>query len=338
VSIAGLLQGALALAAVFAAAFLARSVLPLLRPARIPDVARAIDGALSTDRFSSALEATGPLAGLAEKHATANPPPATLFTIPSRRGERWLRRIVVVLVLLVAIVPGKAPADDAGLIPRPEGGTDDRELVLRLVGVKEVVVPGQPVPVQVILESPVAPVADMTLPVSMRIDGRDEEPTGASLFLPAGAPGQDSVGLDLSPHIKDLAPGDHVAVARAGVLLSNEYRFRIEPPPGGESEEPQQDPQAPEPPPNETPQGGGPQQVKPRFVEPLVKGDEQITKKAKVPIEVPEGGGGQHEKPIEEAWPELERRREEALNRPGLSPAAKKLVREYFELLRPEAK
>jgi hypothetical protein len=78
--------------------------------------------------------------------------------------------------------------------------------------------------------------------------------------------------------------------------------------------------------------------VKPRFVEPLVKGDEQITKKAKVPIEVPEGGGGQHEKPIEEAWPELERRREEALNRPGLSPAARKLVREYFELLRPEGK
>ena len=51
-----------------------------------------------------------------------------------------------------------------------------------------------------------------------------------------------------------------------------------------------------------------------------------------------QGGGAQQEKPIEEAWPELLRRREEALNRPGLSPAAKKLVREYFERLRPEGK
>jgi hypothetical protein len=86
------------------------------------------------------------------------------------------------------------------------------------------------------------------------------------------------------------------------------------------------------------PQGGGPQDSKPKFVEPLVKGEDQVRKKAKVPIEVPEGGGGPQEKPIDEAWPELLRRREEALNRPGLSPAARKLVREYFELLRPEGK
>ena len=78
--------------------------------------------------------------------------------------------------------------------------------------------------------------------------------------------------------------------------------------------------------------------MKPKFVEPLVKGDETKKKMAKVPIEVPEGGGGPQEKPLDEAWPELERRREEALNRPGLSPAARKLVREYFDLLRPEGK
>ena len=34
--------------------------------------------------------------------------------------------------------------------------------------------------------------------------------------------------------------------------------------------------------------------------------------------------------------PEEERRKEAALNRPGLSPVARDLVREYFEQLRPE--
>ncbi len=338
VSVAGLVQGVAGLLVLFLLAFLVRAAAPpLLRP-RIPGVAREIDRALETDRFSSALEATGPLAALAEREAAAKPPPETLFTIPSRRRERWLRRLVVLLVLFVALVPGKAPAAEGGLIPRPEGGTDDGDLVLRLVGEREIVQPGFPVPVQVILESTVAPVADFTFPVSIRIYGGAQEPTGATLFLPAGAPGQDSFMLDLAPFIKDLAPGDHVAVARAGLLESNEYRFRIEPPPGGESENPQSAPPSPKPPPTPQAQGGGPQEVKPKFVEPLVQGEEQVTKKAKVPIEVPEGGGGPQEKPIEEAWPELERRREEALNRPGLSPAARKLVREYFERLRPEGK
>ncbi|MCK6461961.1 MAG: hypothetical protein L6Q95_18930, partial [Planctomycetes bacterium] len=220
---------------------------------------------------------------------------------------------------------------------REEGGRQEGEVVLRLIGTKQVVDPRLPVPVQVIVESSVSPARDVTLPISMRIDGERDHETGATLFLPAGAPGQDAVGLDLRPFIEDLAPGEHVAVARAGLLESNEYRFRIEGPSGGESESPESKP-PPEPPPVPQPQGGGPQEAKPRFVEPLVKGEDQVTKKAKVPIEVPEGGGAQQEKPIEEAWPELERRREEALNRPGLSPAARKLVREYFERLRPEGK
>jgi len=341
VSIAGLVQGLLALLALFLLALLVRAAAPLFLKPPIPEVAREIDRVLETDRFSSALEAKGPLAALVERRASEEPPPAALFKIPSRRGERWLRRLVVLLVLLVALVPGKAPAAEGGLVPQPEGGTEEGEVVLRLVGEKEIIPPGLPVPVQVILESGVSPVADFTFPVSIRIDGGEEHPTGATLFLPAGAPGQDAVGLDLEPLTKDLAPGDHVAVARAGLLQSNEYRFRIEGPEGGQSPSPVPKPDAnppPKPPPVPQQQGGGPQETKPKFVEPLVKGDDQVRKKAKVPIEVPEGGGGQQEKPIEEAWPELERRREEALNRPGLSPAARKLVREYFELLRPEGK
>ena len=47
------------------------------------------------------------------------------------------------------------------------------------------------------------------------------------------------------------------------------------------------------------------------------------------------GGGAPRESSLEEAWPELERRKEAALNRSGLSPAARELVRRYFEELRP---
>jgi hypothetical protein len=223
-------------------------------------------------------------------------------------------------------------------VKREEGGRDEGDLVLKLIGTKEIVDPALPVPAQVILESSVSPAADFTFPIWIRIDGRKDHRTGATLFLPEGAPGQDAVTLDLRPWIEDLPPGEHVAVALAGLLESNEYRFRIEGPAGGESESPQPKNPPPQPPPVPEPQGGGPQDSKPKFVEPLVKGEDQVRKKAKVPIEVPEGGGARQEKPIEEAWPELERRREEALNRPGLSPAARKLVREYFERLRPEGK
>ena len=78
----------------------------------------------------------------------------------------------------------------------------------------------------------------------------------------------------------------------------------------------------------------GNQEWRPKFVEPLVRDGERVKKNAKVPIEVP-GGGAPAPRPLDEAWPELERRREAALDRPGLSPAARKLVKEYFDRLKP---
>ena len=47
-------------------------------------------------------------------------------------------------------------------------------------------------------------------------------------------------------------------------------------------------------------------------------------------------GGAPTDKPLKEAWPELKKRREAALKRPGLSPHARKLVKEYFDKLRPD--
>jgi len=339
VSIAGLVQGVALLVALFLLAAAVRFVAPLLLRPPLADVARAADRALETDRFCAALEARGPLAPRVEREALERPPPADLFRLRrARAGSRWLRRAVVALVLLVALMPGRAPAEEGGpLSMPPEGGTEEHPLVLRLVGERDVFAPGRPVPVYVILEATRAPLVDLTLAATLAIDDGAAMPTGATLFVPAGAPGQDAAALDLRAYVADLAPGDHVAVAYAGELESNPYRFRIEPPPDGESENPESEP-PPTPPPPAPGAGGGPEETKPKYVEPLVRGDDQVRKKAKVPIEVPEGGGGQQERPLDEAWPELERRREEALNRPGLSPAARKLVREYFERLRPEGR
>jgi hypothetical protein len=338
ISLLGLAQGAALLLGLFLLAYLVRAVGPLLLRPGAAEVARALDRALDTDRFEAALEARGPLEGLVRRRAVLDPPPAGLLGArPAPRRERWLKRIVVFVVLLVALVPGRAPASEGGTVTRPpEGGTEEREIALRLIGEREVIAPLLPAPVIVLLEASFAPLVDLSLPVSLRIDGGALQPTGTTLFLPAGAPGQDATGFDLRPYLEGLKPGDHEAVARAGILESNVYRFRIEAPPGDGGQKPRVDPGAP-PPPAPAP-GGGPEETTPKFVEPLVKGDEQVKKKAKVPIEVPGGGGGVKEQPLEQAWPELERRREEALNRPGLSPAAKKLVREYFERLRPEGK
>ena len=74
-------------------------------------------------------------------------------------------------------------------------------------------------------------------------------------------------------------------------------------------------------------------EVDPKFVEPLVRDGDKVKKRARVPIEVP--GSAPLEKSLQEAWPELLKRREAALKRAGLSPHARQLVREYFERLRP---
>ena len=84
-------------------------------------------------------------------------------------------------------------------------------------------------------------------------------------------------------------------------------------------------------------QGGALPEQRPRFVEPLVREGEKVEKRARVPIEVP-GGGAPREASLDEAWPEMERRKEAALNRTGLSPAARELVRTYFDSLKPPAK
>jgi hypothetical protein len=169
------------------------------------------------------------------------------------------------------------------------------------------------------------------------VDERPPIDTGKRLFLAAGAAGQDSATLDLRALTRGLEPGEHVAWAYAGGLRSNPYRFSVVLPGGGQG--------GPPPPPDEPESGppppGGPEERphwRPKFVEPLVREGEQVEKMARVPVEVP-GGGGVADRPLAEAWPELERRKEAALNREGLSPASRRLVREYFDRLRPrEAK
>jgi len=146
------------------------------------------------------------------------------------------------------------------------------------------------------------------------------------------------VVLDLRRFAGGLAAGEHVAVAHAGGLASNEYRFRIEAPEPPGAEPPPRDPRAPKPKPKPDPPPGAKApgsdpKLERKFVEPLVRDGQKVKKKTRVPIEVP--GGAPQTRTLAEAWPELLRRREAALKRPGLAPHVRKLVREYFERLRP---
>ena len=70
-------------------------------------------------------------------------------------------------------------------------------------------------------------------------------------------------------------------------------------------------------------------------MQPLVQDGDKVKKRARVLTEN-RGGSDPVDRPLEEAWPELQRRKEAALKRPGLSPAARRLVQEYFERLRPD--
>ncbi len=328
ISVQGLVQGARMLAVVALAALAVRLGAPLLLRQSPAAVARHLDAALQTDRHAAALEARGPFAALVAR-AVVESPPAVPVRAP--RARKPLILLAVLLVLAVALLPGVAggTSGPAPVPGDPSAGEQALPLRLALVGERAAYPPGVPVPVQVVLESLAPPVGEIDLPVTIAIDGGEGQATGRRLFLAAGAPGIDFAALDLRAFLAQAEPGDHEAVARAGALASNVYRFRIEPPdtPGDPP------PSPPEPP--ENPGGGGaspPQVRRPEFVEPLVREGEMVEKLAKVPIEVP-GGGAPQERTLQEAWPELQRRREAALNRPGLSPAARELVRRYFEQL-----
>jgi len=338
ISFAGLLQGLFLLAAVLAVTLFVRYTGGLWLRRGVRGVAGALDRRLATDRHCAALEATGPLAAfLHDAVVAAAPPLATLA--PARWGaaRRLLLVLAVLLVLLVAVAPGAAPGEPgpAFVAGRPEGGEEPQPLRVSLTGEARDFHPREPVPVLVLVEAGAPPREDLDLGVVVRVDDRAPIDTGKRVFLAAGAPGQDSVTLDLRALTRGLEPGEHVAFADAGGVRSNPYRFRVVVPGGGGAQPPpprDEDPQA-EPPPE-----GGPEERphwRPKYVEPLVREGEKVEKIARVPVEVP-GGGGPADRPLAEAWPELERRKEAALDRAGLSPASRRLVREYFERLRPK--
>jgi len=337
ISLAGVVQGAVLLAAVLAAAFLASRGAALLRwgPGR---TAHALDRICRTDRFRAALEAVGPMRVAARGHAIQHAPPKDALA-GSRPGrlQRWLFYGLVLTALLVAISPGTAPGGEgqAPVAGEPAKGASKQPLVLRLFGPARPFTTREPVIVQVIAEAAEAPQRDLSLAVTMVIDGGEAQKTGRELFLPAGEPDAVAVAFNLRRFLKGLKPGEHVAVARAGGVESNEYRFKIEEQgQGGSAPKPK-----PQPKKQPKPKGGGGNkgtdpQVDPKFVKPLVNKGDKVKKKARVPIEV--AGGAPTDKPLKEAWPELKKRREAALKRPGLSPHARKLVKEYFDKLRPD--
>jgi hypothetical protein len=339
ISIAGFFQVVLLLAIVFAAAWLVRSVAaPVLRRGTRA-TARALDRALGTDRFSAALEARGALTEAVRAHALAHAPERSpLRPKDPGRGQRLLTTAAVLLAVLVALSPGVAGGEPGHApVPGETGGTKEETVRLRLYGPARSYAPGESIFVQVVAEALAPPERDLDAAVYIAIDGGVPQRTARRLFLAGGATGEDAATLDLKRFVKDLKPGTHKAVAYAGGAVSNEYIFKIESPDGGGgggAQEPKQDPQKGKG--EGRPQGGARPQVDPKYVKPLVADGEKVKKKARVPIEVP--GGAPTDKPLDEAWPELKKRQEAALKRPGLSPHARQLVKEYFEKLRPEDK
>lgn len=330
ISLAGLFQAALALAAVFAAAFaVSRAGALLRRPALA--TARDLDARLGTDRFLSAIEAQGPLAPLVERAALSHPPPPGLLD-PGPPGflRRWLTRAAVVLALLIALLPGIAPAGEAGPAPVPgEPGAGERKVPLELVlvGPDGTILPDRPVPMALTAKAE----GEFDLPVRLCFDGGEERATTLRIASRAGA----AVRFDLLPWLAGLAAGEHRLVARAGEAESNAWIFRLEPPPAAEPPPPPASPENAPPP--EGGEQGTREPTRPKFVEPLVREGETVEKDARVPIEAPDGGAPS-DQPIDKAWPELKRRQEAALNRPGLSPGARALLRAYFERLQPRPK
>jgi len=333
ISLAGLLQGALLLAWVLAASLAVRYAGPRLLRRAPRRTADDLDRLLATDRFSAAREARGPLAPLVVATALRHPPSATLFA--GRRRGRLLPALALLCVLLVALMPGTAPGGDG---PAPVEGADrageeEAPLLLRLHGPGGLFRATEPVWVEIFLEASGEVRERIEFAVLLRIDsGAPMEVEGSLTLVPGGA-ARAALRLDLRRFAEGLGAGEHVAVALAGPLVSNEYRFRIEPP-DAPPPPPPPPPDPPPPPPGEEGSTGG-VPLRPEYVEPLLREGEQVTKEARVPVEVP-GGGTPAQRPISEAWPELQKRLEAALDRPGLSPAARALVREYFERLRPK--
>jgi len=339
ISTAGLVQGAVLCAAVLLIALFARSLLGFVlrrAPARI---ASRLDGLIGTDRFSAAWEADGPFAPLVEREALASPPNPAILAPRRARLQRFLAIFALALVLVVAVLPGVAPGDDgnAPVLGAPDPGQKENLLSLTLVGTTGDLGPDDPIMLSVKGETTSPPSRDLELPTTFVLDDQIRIESGQALFMPAGAPGEDEIQFDLGGALPPLKAGEHRVYALAGGARSNVWIFRIEGESGGgggaeeEKEEPKEEPK-----PNPQ-QGGALPETRPRFVEPLVREGDKVEKRARVPIEVP-GGSAPKESTLEQAWPELERRKEAALNRTGLSPAARELVRTYFDTLKPPAK
>jgi len=339
-SLIGLVEGVLFLAVVVLLGWLVRYVAPWCFRRGPSQTANDMDRRLETDRFAAALEAKGPLAELARECALRAPPPLdVLVPTRSRRRENWLRRLAFLLVIAIAILPGRAGAGEGPEDAEGEGAAAESSLVLRLTGLRALFRPGDPIPMQVMLEASEPLVNDFQNDLILTLDDQPGFPLRHTLFLAAGAPGQDVMRFDLLTHVEKLAPGEHVAIAACGDLESNEFWFRIDPEGdgggGGGGEEPPDDPGKGKPKPGQ--QNQSPQKINatPKFVQPLVQDGDKVKKRARILTEN-RGGSDPVDRPLEEAWPELQRRKEAALKRPGLSPAARRLVQEYFERLRPD--
>lgn len=338
ISLDGLTQAGFLVGGVLAAGIVLRFVLvPVLRRSA-GATAALLDRRLSTDVFESALEADGPFGPLVAKDAVkVAPAEGFLRGREGRRRQRALMTVALALVVAIALLPGVSGASEgsAPVDGAPDPGQRENLLRLALSGPTFLLKQGSRIPLELLGETSEPPSRDLDLAVEFVLDDEHRIDPNVALFFPAGARGVDSLPFDLGKALPELAAGDHSIYATAGGARSNVFEFRIEGEEGGGGKGPEEKKDEEKPPPPPQGNGGAPlPEARPRFVEPLIRDGEKVRKRARVPIEV-QGGGAPRASTLEEAWPDMERRKEAALNRPGLSPSARELVRRYFDSLRP---
>jgi hypothetical protein len=203
----------------------------------------------------------------------------------------------------------------------------------------------------------------------VRVDDGEWQPLPGRVEIPGGRIHDRFRGVDLRQAVPGLTTGTHTVQAAmrredgADPVASEPVEIFIEPPPdpGGGGEGEQEDPSAPEPPeepppeetppPEEPPPGAGPEEPEPPpaapelpappgptvVVAPIFDEAETVKKIGPALVFDPDAPRGEPppERPLEERYAEFKRRAEDAIARDEIPPEWRRVVRRYFELIRP---
>jgi hypothetical protein len=258
--------------------------------------------------------------------------------------------------------PDAAPTPQTPKHPTPEG-----HVLVAIKPTKEEYEAEEPVNVAVSATATGEIAGTRTFDLRVSVDGVDVD-AGVEMNVDPSRPEGDHEDVDLRkvPGLK-IDAGEHVARARLTTRTTHEEyesapaKFRVKPKPqddkkkddddnkgGAPKPKPKPQPQQPKPeqksedpskkegrPPTEAPPPPPPAAMDKKVVVPLFGEGEEVKKRGLVLVLDPGGGleTPPKERPLDEALPDARRRAESAVDRAGVRPEDRELVRRYFELL-----